>query len=125
MYPLLILHKWRLASTGYAATQIGGKVVYMHELLVPKKPFGEVIDHINFDKLDNRRINLQVLANHENLMRNRRNLNPEKGVGFHAASGKWRARFGDIYIGLFLTKESALEARKKFIDENKNNFNIR
>jgi hypothetical protein len=58
---LLIQHRWSVKKerhTRYARTQIDGKYVYMHRLLLGS-PEG-FVDHINGDGLDNRRENLRV-----------------------------------------------------------------
>lgn len=128
MYPLLNLHKWRLNSDGYALTYLGGKCVCMHEF-VCVKTFSQVVDHINFNKLDNRRKNLRAMINHENLMRSKNRLRKDLGVALHGASGKWRARVstydskgkkGEIYLGTFLRKKDAIIARNNYLRGIKN-----
>ena len=65
---VLSRHSWHLIDRGrnkYAVAHIDGKRVRMHRLLVDAKP-GEVIDHINGNKLDNRRSNLRVCTASQN-----------------------------------------------------------
>lgn len=96
----------------------------MHEF-VCVKTFSQVVDHINFNKLDNRRKNLRAMINHENLMRSKNRLRKDLGVALHGASGKWRARIAtrsngkpsELYIGLFDSKNKAISARNKALKE--------
>ena len=114
--PFLKTIKWYICEQGYARATISGKVIYMHELIINRPP-SKVIDHINFNKLDNTKINLQILSNIDNL--NKRQFK-RKGVGFHYASNKWRARVRvkgtEIYLGIFKTKKQAIKAVKDFYD---------
>jgi hypothetical protein len=55
-------HGWHLDYRGYVVAGIKGKPVFLHRLIMnfPKSP--DVIDHLNRDKLDNRRSNLRVCS---------------------------------------------------------------
>ena len=77
------------------------------------------IDHINHDRSDNRIINLREVTSLEssrNLSRDKRNYSGSNGVSFMSSKNKWRARIGvrgtNIHLGMFITKEHAIEARK-------------
>lgn len=91
-------------------------------------PCDMVVDHINHDTLDNRRVNLRICTHSQNLMnrgKNRNNSSGYKGVYWSKAAGKWYAQIKvnrkSNYLGLFLTKEEAhkayREASKKFHGE--------
>lgn len=96
--------------------------------LITNAPAGMYVDHINGDVLDNRRANLRVVTNAENL-RNRgktsANKTGFKGVYKHAKSGKYRAVIGvnykPIHLGEFPTAELAgaayMEAARKYHGE--------
>lgn len=66
--------RWYLDSVGYPMThltnKIGRKAIRLHELVMgDKRPFvGAKIDHINRNKLDNRKENLRFVTHWENLM---------------------------------------------------------
>lgn len=83
-------------------------------------PKGTHVDHRNGDKLDNRRENLRVttpVLNQVNRHRlNKNNTSGVRGVAFVAQWGKWRAQITahrrTIHLGLFLTQEEAITARK-------------
>ena len=66
-------YKWYLSKTGYPVTYTSVDNVYkfgtgiqMHRFLEPIVPKGMVVDHINRDKLDNRRSNLRICTIAEN-----------------------------------------------------------
>lgn len=69
-YATVAPHGWYL-NGGYPVARIEGRLVYLHVLLVGKAPRGYHIDHINRNKLDNRRQNLRIVTAAENI-RNRR-----------------------------------------------------
>lgn len=74
----------------------------------------EVVDHINFNILDNRRSNLRITTKQGN-SQNRMPRNGYRGVTFHKC-GKWQAQVGHNgrthYGGLHDTQEEAAEAAK-------------
>lgn len=100
----------------YAATNIPnkkGKLRLHNLLLTPQK--GLVTDHINGDKLDNRRKNLRVCsssANNQNRPSN--NKNGYRGVTWNKRRKKWVAQISinnkNKGLGYFITKEEAAEA---------------
>lgn len=88
----------------------------MHRLITGAGA-GQQVDHINGNKLDNRRSNLRLCTQSEN-MRNRGatalNTSGFKGVHWSANDRKWRAGIKvegkRIFLGLYLSKEEAAEA---------------
>jgi hypothetical protein len=83
------------------------------------------VDHINGNKLDNRKENLRP-ANRVQQTQNKTShigsSSKYAGVHIHKLTGKWRAqiKIGDKVksLGLFGTQEDAYKARIKFIEEN-------
>ncbi len=106
--------RWSLDPKGYVRTT-EYRPRLLHRILIPEVPVGFCVDHINWDKLDNRRENLRVISFRENNL-NHKNL--FAGVSFHKASGKWRAYAyyykKQISLGLFNTYQEALHARQQY-----------
>lgn len=77
-------------------------------------------DHINRDKLDNRRGNLRIVpdkaAQRQNIPSHRDAASPHRGVSFIKATGKWNARLtvaGQYHhVGHFRTEQEAAAAVK-------------
>lgn len=91
-YDELSRYNWRVTTWGYAVAKIRGDAVVMHRLLT-NAPKGMDVDHINHNKLDNRRSNLRLATRSENL-RNRHKIANKtsqfKGVSFCNNRMKWQ-----------------------------------
>jgi hypothetical protein len=62
-YKKIKKHNWFITNKGYCKTNLQGKHVGMPEVLLGKKPdFKMVYDHVNGDKLDNRKSNLRFTS---------------------------------------------------------------
>jgi len=117
-------YSWTLAKgrkTFYARAYVhgGSTPTYLHHFILGTvPPRGYVVDHINGDGLDNRRENLRVVKNGENIRRAAR-----RGSGVYyikrLKSKPWRAeaKVDDVayFIGYFATEEEAIEARRVFL----------
>ena len=108
---------WWLSTHGYAKTDVykNGKrrTVFLHQEIMGKKE-GFEIDHINGNRLDNRRENLRFVTRSQNNMNARKRGNTTskyKGVSFHKERKKWRAyifvRNKQISLGLFDNERDA------------------
>jgi hypothetical protein len=102
---------WHCVGGRYAARSVGGrtnrKMIYLHRLIVVAKD-GENVDHINGDKLDNRKQNLRIVTQQQNRYNSEiRNDNKSgyKGVHYHKQSKRWYAYVGAgvdrSYLGYF------------------------
>jgi len=121
-YDRLIKHSWCLdVGGGYPMTRCKGKTYRMHRMVKTDVPRGMVVDHINRDKLDNRKDNLRIV-NHSvnsinaNLQSN--NKSGFTGVCWSTRDKRWIAQgsFNSkrYLIGYFKSKEDAIAARKKW-----------
>lgn len=131
---ILATHNWSKHHTGNAHARIDGKTVTMESLIADKKE-GMQIDHINHDRLDNRKANLRVCTkdeNRRNAVKAKHNTTGYKGVVASITLGKYRAQIGykgkKIHIGTFATTEEAaiaydLKARELFGEFAYLNFN--
>lgn len=105
-------------SQGYRRVKISGQSHMCHRiawLLHYGADAPDFIDHINGDRADNRIANLRVVSKSENAKNRgaykRLKKTLPKGVTFHPATGKFRARIrcdGVLHsLGLFDTPEAA------------------
>lgn len=105
---LVMWRRWSLTTAGYAAT--AGRLL-MHRLLLGLEPGdGRQADHVNCDRLDNRRSNLRVVTNEQN-HQNLATRDALRGVTRHPRSSRFRARVTlrgkEHYLGSFDTPEEA------------------
>lgn len=110
-------NNWYLSKTGYvrrAAPRGAGRraTTDIHRLIVECPP-GHCIDHIDRDKLNNRRSNLRVATNALNQANraSRKGPNSPKGFTWNKSCRKWQASIKKDgkyeYLGLFDTAEQA------------------
>lgn len=107
-YNLLDSFKWCF-SHGYATrTDSNSKKVYMHRV-IRDSPKGYVTDHINRDRLDNRRSNLRTVTrtmNNLNRSPESNNYSKIKNIYWDKNSSKWRVKIGlgykTIHLGRFI-----------------------
>ena len=79
--PMIKRYTWHLGKRGYPATHVRRKTVVLHRLLFPNMD-GYEIDHINGDKLDNRRSNLRPCTHQQNgFNQKRRHTNTSGYIG--------------------------------------------
>ena len=99
-------HRWYRNAAGYAVRQVPGegrlpsgrrrqRAVFLHREVLGLG-FGDSMqgDHMNRDRLDNRRANLRIVpvaGNIQNLTPRKGTASRYRGVTFHKASGLWFA----------------------------------
>lgn len=112
-------YKWYLSSSGYAIAYSGGRV-WMHRFLI-NPPKNLDVDHINGDKLDNRKSNLRPATRGQNLHSRPKlitNSSGFKGVFFEKSCSKWRAQIHckgkKFHCGVFKTAEEAARAYDRY-----------
>jgi len=109
---------WSMHCDGYAHAWRKSHLVLMHRLIMGAKP-GEEVDHINGDKLDNRRANLRIVSRTQNCMNTGvfcNNKSGVKGVCWHKRVNRWEAYITinkkQTHLGVFPTLEAAAEVRR-------------
>ena len=107
-------HRWFMHGKGYVQAQDVGM---LHRFLLNPKA-GDIIDHINQNKLDNRKTNLRIATLSENAYNSKlpaHNTSGVKGVWKHAQSGGYEGgieKDGKVTRKLFRSVEDAAEHRK-------------
>ena len=114
---------WRLGDTGYAQTRVDGKNIKFHIEVMGKKK-GLVIDHINRNRLDNRKENLRFVTQEVNTLNRSMQSNNkcgEKGVYYDKSRNKYvaeiKVRKKKIHLGRFDTIEEAVSEREKAVEK--------
>lgn len=126
LIPILNGYRWHPAASAgggfYARTNmkcLNGKSrpVMLHHVVIGFPLNKLQVDHINGDKLDNRRCNLRVVTprqNNANRGCNKNNSTGFKGVFFDKNKRKYTVNVGQLqkkrYFGVFDDKESAAKA---------------
>jgi hypothetical protein len=119
--------KWRVNNCGYAnrTEYMGGgrkhqkqRAIQMHAL-INNTPKGFHTDHINHNKLDNRKCNLRTATSSQNGI-NRKGLQTNNKSGYTGVywySNAWNSEIKlhqkKIWIGRFKLLKDAIKARKK------------
>jgi hypothetical protein len=127
---LVTEHKWHLSANGYAVS--GGwraKRLYIHQLVLPV-PTGYEVDHVNRNKLDNRRTNLRMATRAQNARNRVRSEGARaryRGVQL-APSGKWGAYIRvdgkQKWLGCFDSPEEAARVRDAAAREHYGEFAV-
>ena len=96
---------WHIDSKGYPATTLNSKTVRLHSFLLGKPLPGFETDHINRDKLDNRRENIKIVPAHRN-RRNHKIQSTNKsgfnGVYWNKQNKNWVAQITVKHKTIFL-----------------------
>lgn len=122
-FDLVNRYRWCETSRGYVATSlwVDGKkpILFMHRLVMDS-PAGMHVDHINHNKLDNRRSNLRTCTNMQNQWNSSKhidNTSGHKGVSWSKSEKKWQVLIqhnkNRKHLGFFNDKELAAKAYNK------------
>lgn len=93
------------------------KSIRLHREILSVKTTNFIVDHINGNTLDNRKSNLRICLQKENMRNQKRkstNTSGFKGVSYRKRDNTWRARimldYKEVSLGTFKTKKSAAKA---------------
>ena len=119
-YPRVRKHRWWIdKGSGYFVTNIDNRTITLHNFLM-QPPEGMVCDHINRNKLDNRRSNLRYATpkqNSRNRSKGRNNTSGYIGVCLHIRRKKYVAQVKvdnrTINLGEYDSAEEAAKARDR------------
>lgn len=113
---------WWISSDGYAYRRIDNKTIRMHRVIMNATDT-QMIDHINRNKLDNRKANLRVCTQSQNML----NTNPRStnktgvvGVSWDKNRRRWRSSIvvnGKQHNRYFRDFSLAVENRKNYENE--------
>ena len=121
----VVKHTWHVNSNGYVTTNVSighkkQKVVSLHRYIMDEHNPTVFIDHINGNTLDNRKSNLRRVNSAQNSQNHKKlktNTSGTTGVYWHKNKNKWESCISvdgkNVYLGLFDSKEEAIEARKE------------
>lgn len=133
------LHYWQ-NNGGYAETQIktidcksGRRKPFMyHRMIFSEIPVGLEVDHINRNKLDNRKINLRLvthLENMQNIGKFKHNTTGFPNISMDRSKNKFSVNIRrngiKYFLGRFNTIEEARDVLEKFKTQNLNIISIK
>lgn len=128
-YQRVIGLPWYKDKEGYARNS-SNEYVLMHRFIL-KPPKGMYTDHINHNRLDNRRSNLRICKPAENAWNRThkpRGSSKYRGVCWDKSRNKWRATIvvnkKYITIGRFKTEKEALLAREAMVSKHHGQYQI-
>lgn len=115
---------WRKTDKGYIVSDTNdvtspSRTIKLHRFIVNcEYKDGDIVDHINFDKSDNRRNNLRIITNQQNVIwkdkPSKSNTSGIIGVSKFKRDGTWVAYIDyneRIHIGTFDLLEDAIKSR--------------
>jgi hypothetical protein len=99
--------KWHVNSSGYAVwrgVKDGKKQTIRMHRMITNCPKNKIVDHINHDRLDNRRSNLRICTQSDNM----RNMKDQgKGYWYQKQNNNWVVEIYGKHRGCFDTESEA------------------
>lgn len=124
-FDLIRSHCWREnVTSGYIVTSLNNQTNYPLHRLIMKLENTQLIDHINRDRVDNRKCNLRICTVQQNNF-NKNNKNNfssgHKGVGWNKLLNKWEVYIQKNYkryrLGYFSDLNEAIKIREQAEDK--------
>lgn len=117
-YDIIKNYKFNIDSNGYV---VNWKVGKLHRYIMGEIPQGMVIDHINGNKLDNRKCNLRFATIQQNMWNSKC-----KGYCYDKRANKWKVYLTNngkiINFGYFNSEKEAMQKRKQVEEKYFGNF---
>jgi hypothetical protein len=111
-------------SNGYCNGDIDGKTFRLARLIMNCDDSTMMVDHINSNKLDNRRANLQIVSSLQNSQNKSKAKNKSSkyiGVSYRTKDKNWEASIYYnkklLYLGRYKTEQDAAIARNNKVIE--------
>ena len=118
-YDLIKNIYWRTDECGYARgyDTISKRLVRMHKIITHTDQ-NTIIDHINRNKLDNRKANFRYATKSQNRINSKTRTNNTSGIqGVRFEEGKWRVRISINgkykHLGMYNNFDDAVKVRLK------------
>lgn len=117
-YEKLNHYTWHVSSHGYACRVENKKTIYMHQIL-NQTPEGFQTDHINRNRLDNRKANLRTVTWSENQLNTGLRVDSKTGEkGISKKGVKWQVHLRRnkkrYFLGNFDSLKEAVKVRDSF-----------
>ena len=115
-YELIKNAYWSMTMQGYFIHKEPNKSpIKIYNVIMGEIPDGYVVDHIDGNKFDNRKSNLRIATQHQNVMNTHRKPTVSGCIGVNKRGNKWRSRirFNNdlICLGDYSNLEDAIRAR--------------
>jgi len=124
-YDMILKYTWCIIPKGYVVGTVNKKIIRIHRFIMHAQK-GQLIDHQNRNKLDNRRENLRVhtqLQNGQNKTISKTKSSKYRGVYYVKRDKNYKVEFvynkKNIYIGKFTYEIDAAMAFDKYVVNNK------
>lgn len=121
-YDKIKKYHWYINPGGYVCSSKNGKTIFIHRIIMNFDGdfTKQQTDHINRNKLDNRKSNLRIVSvseNAHNRVTFKNNKSGYKDVSFDKGRKKWRSEISingkTQLIGFYNLKEDAIDARMR------------
>ena len=129
---LVMKYRWCDNGDGYAKAydRETKRFVYLHRIVAQAMP-GQIVDHVNGNRMDCRSANLRIVSRSANALNTEKKrvcrsshgiVSPYRGVAWHSDRGKWVATFRGTYLGLFEDDAEAAKAYNAAADKENNQY---
>ena len=125
-YELLSKYTWCMTNANYAKMTLKGKGIQMHRFIMDAKK-GETVDHINGNRLDNRKENLRIVtvatnAQNKRNVKNNMATSKYKGLYYDKKNKKYCCRIAiknkTIFLGNYSNEIEAAEVYDMYVVHN-------